>query len=72
MIKRAITLLMAFMGSILFALYIYAGLTWMTANGNEERITSAKNILVWSTLGVAVMMASYVIISFIFTSLAVQ
>src|SRR3989338_3966177 len=72
MIKRAITLLMAFMGCILFALYIYAGLTWMTANGNEERITSAKNILVWSTLGVAVMMASYVIISFIFTSLAVQ
>lgn len=70
MINRAITLLMAFMGSILLALYIYAGLMWMLASGNDEKITASKNILVWSTLGVAVMMASYVIVTFIFTSLA--
>lgn len=69
MVQRAIDLLMAFMGTILFALYIYAGFTWMLANGNDEKITSAKNILVWSTLGVAVMLGSYVIIKFIFDTL---
>lgn len=71
LIERAIGLLMAFMGTILFALYVYAGFLWMTAAGSEEKITSAKNILIWSTLGVAVMMSSYVIVKFIFESLKV-
>lgn len=70
LIGRAIKLLMAFMGTILFALYVYAGLLWMLADGNEERISSAKSILVWSTLGVAVMFGSWVIINFIFGEIA--
>ncbi len=68
-IGRIIQGLMMFIGAILLVMYIYAGLLWMFANGNEERITSAKSILVWSTLGVAVMLGSYVIINFIFSSL---
>jgi hypothetical protein len=68
-IGRIIQGLMMFIGAILLVMYIYAGLLWMFSNGNEERITSAKSILVWSTLGVAVMLGSYVIINFIFSSL---
>lgn len=66
LIGRVVKGLMAFMGMILFVLYIYAGLMWMLAAGNDEQITKSKNILVWSTLGVAVMLGSYVIVQFLF------
>lgn len=67
LIGRVVKGLMSFMGMILFVFYIYAGLLWMLASGNDEQITKAKNILVWATLGVAVMLGSYVIVKFIFS-----
>ena len=63
----AIRVLMWFMGAIMFALVAYAGALWMTASGNTEKIGKAKNILVWSALGVSVMLMSYVIVNFVFS-----
>lgn len=69
LVKRAITALMMSIGSILFVMYIYAGGLWMFAAGQEEMISKAKNILVWSTLGVAVMLGSYAIVNFVINAL---
>lgn len=68
-IGRAIKILLAFIGSISLVLYIYAGLLWMTASGASERVDMAKKILVWTTLGVVVMLSSYMLASFVFKSL---
>lgn len=65
-VGQAIKLLLSFVGSILLALYVYAGILYMTAGGNSERIDKAKQILVWATLGVAVMLTSYLIITYVF------
>lgn len=70
-IGQAIRILMAFMGAIMFLLVVYAGLMWMTAGGNSDKIDQAKRIIVWSTLGIFVMLASYVIVSFVFKQLQV-
>ena len=59
---RAINAMMAFMGSIALILYIYAGFIWMSAGGASEKISKAKNILVWTTLGAIAMGAGYMII----------
>jgi hypothetical protein len=59
---RAINAMMAFMGSIALILYIYAGFVWMSAGGAAERITKAKNILIWTTLGAVAMGAGYMIV----------
>lgn len=58
-----------FMGSIMFVLVVYAGVMFMTAQGNSERVEKAKNIMVWATLGVAVMLLSYIVVSFVFSSI---
>lgn len=58
----AINVLMAFIGSISLILYIYAGFLWMSAGGNTEKVTRAKSILVWTTLGIIAMGASYLIV----------
>ncbi|MEK7131426.1 MAG: hypothetical protein AAB797_01670 [Patescibacteria group bacterium] len=69
LIGRFIKILLAFIGSISLVLYIVAGFLWMTASGNAEQVTKAKSIMVWTTLGVVVMLSSYMLASFIFKSL---
>ncbi|MFA5128253.1 MAG: pilin [Patescibacteria group bacterium] len=59
---RAINAMTAFMGSIALILYIYAGFIWMSAGGAADKITKAKNILIWTTLGAVAMGAGYMII----------
>jgi len=48
-----------------FILVLYAGLRWMTAQGNEEHVTKAKNILEAAIIGVAVVSAAYAITNFV-------
>lgn len=66
LIGRAVKALMYAMGSILFALYIYAGILWMTSSGSSEKVGMAKKIVVWSTLGVIVQLSAYMIVSIVF------
>lgn len=68
-IGQGIRVLMAFMGTILLILYIYAAILWMTAAGNTEQIEKAKTILIWSTAGAAAMLGSYLVASAVFTIL---
>ena len=55
-------------GSITLALFAYAGVLWMLSGGNAEQATKARNILIWATLGLFVILASYTIVSFIFSA----
>lgn len=56
-------------GAVAMAMYIWAGFLWMTASGNSERTTKAKTIMVWTTLGVVVILASYMLVSFVFSNI---
>ncbi|MBI5222215.1 MAG: hypothetical protein HY980_01830 [Candidatus Magasanikbacteria bacterium] len=55
-------------GSIALALFAYAGVLWMLSGGNAEKATKARNILIWATMGLFVILASYTIVSFIFSA----
>lgn len=70
-IAQLIKLLVSFIGSIALALYIGAGIIWMTSAGNAERIEKSKSIFVWTTLGVIIMLASYFLVKFLFNILNV-
>lgn len=65
-IGNGIRIILMFIGSIVLVMYIYGGFLWMVAAGNAEQITKAKQILVWSSLGVVAMLASYVVVKFLF------
>ena len=66
MIGVVIRGLLAFVGSISIILYVFAGVLWMTAAGNDEKVKKATAIFIWTTLGVTVMLGSYVIVQFLF------
>ncbi len=49
------------LGIVLFVLLIYAGLLWMTAGGNPERVKKARAILLNSTIGLIITLSAYAI-----------
>ena len=52
-------------GVAALAVFVYAGIRYLTSQGNEETITKSKNMMVWAALGLVVLFASYSIVSFI-------
>jgi hypothetical protein len=60
---------LSLLGVILLLLVIYAGYLWMTAGGQEEQITKAKNIITRAVVGLLIIMASFAITTFIMSTL---
>src|SRR5690348_11405079 len=68
-VARIIRTALGLLGIVALVLVLYAGFIWMTAGGNEERISQAKKILLNSVIGLAIIMSSYAIASFVISSL---
>lgn len=66
---RTINLLLGLLGTLCLALMIYAGYLWLSAQGKEEDMTKAKNIVTGTVLGMLVVLASYSFMYFIFRNL---
>jgi len=58
-------------GSIALAMFVYGGILWMTGStsvsggATKKDILKAKSILVWSTLGIIMILSSYIIVNFV-------
>ena len=72
LIGRIIKTAMGVMGSIFLLLMVYAGVLWMIGStsigggATKKDVMKARGIIVWSTLGIIVILASYAIVDFIF------
>jgi len=69
LIGRIIQYLLGFSGVIALVMFIYGGLSWMTAQGNQEKLTKAKNTLVWSVIGLILIFSSYALAKFVIDTL---
>ena len=70
LLGRVINAVMGIVGSLALAMFIYGGFIWMTAAGNNERVTKGKDILIWATLGLIVIFSAYAIVNFVLTGIA--
>jgi hypothetical protein len=61
--------ILGFAGVVYFILLVYAGWQWMTAMGNEEKISAAKSSVVHSTIGLALILGAYSVVTFVVKSL---
>lgn len=64
-IGKYIKVALSFSGTIFLALTIYAGFLWMTASGNEDQVTKAKDIIMRASLGMFITLAAYSITAFV-------
>ena len=62
---------LAFIGILFFILMIYGGFLWMTARGNEENVTKAKELIIAAVIGLVIVLAAYAITAYIGEALTV-
>lgn len=68
-VTKVIRIGLGFLGVIAVGLIIYAGFLWMSAKGDEEKISQAKKILSSAAIGLGIIIASFAIASFILSRL---
>ncbi|MFA6227634.1 MAG: hypothetical protein WC668_00380 [Patescibacteria group bacterium] len=57
------------LGILLILLLIYAGFTWMTAQGNEKKVDEAKKMIYNAVIGLAIVAGAWAITAFVLDQL---
>jgi hypothetical protein len=65
LIGYVINAILGLVGSLALVMFIYGGLTWMLAGGSREKVQKGKDVLLWATIGLIVIFASYAIVFYI-------
>lgn len=60
----------AFIGVLFLGFMVYAGWLWLTAGGNEEQVSKAKNLIRQAVIGLVIAVAAYGITYFVLQQLA--
>ena len=68
-IGKLISALLSVLGVIFLLLIIWAGFTWMTAQGDPKKVDKAKDILITSVVGLIILLSAYAISTFVITQL---
>lgn len=69
-VQVVISAFLSLLGIIFLVLIIYAGYNWMTAQGEEEKVTKAKDTLQRAVIGLIIIAAAYSITYFVFQNLS--
>lgn len=60
---------MGLLGVVALVIILIAGLEWMTAGGNDEKVSAAKQMLKAGVIGLIIIMSAYSITSFVVSRL---
>ena len=69
-IGNMIRVLLSATGLIFLVLTVYAGILYMTAAGEEAKVTKSKKMLTTAIVGLIIIVGAYAITSFVIDSLA--
>ncbi len=61
---RAVKTFLGVIGAIALLIFIYGGVTYMIAGGEESRVTKARDILKYATIGLVAIILAYVLVNF--------
>lgn len=68
-VATAIRAFIGLLGIIFVVLIVASGYNWMTAGGDEAKITKAKNTISRAVIGLVIVLAAYSITFFVFSNL---
>lgn len=57
-------------GAVFFAVLVYGGILWMISNGEEGKIKSARTMIVYSVMGLIIILGGFAIVNFVTTNIA--
>ncbi len=68
-VGNAINGILGIVGALSLFYFVLGGLTWMTSQGNQEKVKRGKETLIWATFGLAMIFFSYALVSFVLKKL---
>ena len=68
-VSKIINVFLGLLGIVAVVIVLMGGFTWMTAGGNEEKVTKAKDMIIAGVIGLAIILAAYAIAGFAINSL---
>jgi len=68
-IGSVIGVVLGLLGVVFMILLLYGGYSWMTAYGNEQKLTKAKDTIINATIGLIIILAAYAISRFVIGAL---
>jgi heme/copper-type cytochrome/quinol oxidase subunit 2 len=69
LVARIINTAMLFLGIIAVVIVLLGGFKWMTAAGNEDKVSEAKKLMGAGVIGLVIILAAWGIASFVLNSL---
>lgn len=68
-IGRMISVILGISGILFLCLMVYAGILYLTANGEEGNVKKAKQLITSSIIGIIIIMASYAVTAYVVAAL---
>lgn len=68
-VARIIRVAFGVLGTLALVLILYAGYLWMTAGGDEDKISQSKKIIFNAAIGLAIILSAYAIATFVINKL---
>jgi len=69
-VAYVIRAMLGVLGAITLLMFIYGGFMLVFSGGNEEQLKKGRGTLVWAIIGMAIVLSSYSILSYLFKILA--
>ena len=69
--SELIKIFLSLLGIIFIGMILFAGYNWMTAMGDKEKVTRAKDTLISAAIGIVIIVSAYAITTFIFDTLKI-
>ncbi len=67
LINTVIKAILGIVGAVALLYLVLGGFTWLTSQGNPEKVKKGRETLVWAIFGLAMIFFSYVILNYVFT-----
>lgn len=68
LIANVINSIFGIVGSLALLMFIYGGLMWMTSAGNQEKVKQGRGVILWASIGLAIIFMSYMLVRFVITA----
>lgn len=68
-VSNVIRAFMGLLGIVAVIIILLGGFKWMTAAGNEEKVSEAKKLIISGIIGLVIIMMAYAIAQFVVTAI---
>lgn len=65
LIGNVVKAILSIVGALALLMFVFGGFTWLTSGGSADKIKKGKDILMWATIGLVVIFASYTLVDFL-------